>query len=288
MIRIKANHLFKEASFHVSFDVNIEQGDFIGIFGPSGAGKTTLLNIISGLIDANNTFLEVNGIKWVDTSKNISLPPQKRKVGMVFQDFALFPHLTVLQNLNYATNKNQKEDNSEEVITIMGLKELLTLFPHQLSGGQKQRVAIARAVIQQPEILLLDEPLSALDPSLRSKLQDYLLKIHARFQLTTLMISHDIPEIFKLCNKVLPIENGQSKELTSPLLYFNPSPLQGKFRLDAKVLNIKCVDVLGIITLLIGKEVIQVTTNPEIADSLVLEQEVKISIKAFQPIIEID
>ncbi|MBB3696000.1 ATP-binding cassette domain-containing protein [Flammeovirga yaeyamensis] len=285
MIHIKSKHQFDTSHFNLSFDISIDKGAFVGVFGDSGAGKTTLFNILTGLIKSNDTFIKVNDTVWVDTENNINLPPQKRKVGMVFQDFALFPHQTVLQNLKYAQS-NDSSNTLDEVSEIMHLKELYSSYPHQLSGGQKQRVAIARAVIQEPEILLLDEPLSALDHQMREKLQEYLSEIHRKYQLTTLMISHDIPEIYKLCDKVLPIEKGQNKELQSPLVFFNPNPLQGKFKLKGKVLSIQKADIIYIVTLLIDKEVIQITTNETIAKSLVLGENVSISIKAFQPIIE--
>ena len=177
----------------LDIDVQIEAGIFVAISGPSGSGKTTLLRLIAGL-EKGEGLIKINNKIWLDTANGLRLLPQQRKVGYVFQNYALFPNMTVRQNLTFALEKNQSPAIIEELINTMELGELVNRYPQQLSGGQQQRVALARALVRKPPILLLDEPLSALDEGLRSHLQDYILKIHRKYQLTTLLVSHDTRE----------------------------------------------------------------------------------------------
>jgi molybdate transport system ATP-binding protein len=182
----------------LDLDLTIEKGQFVTLFGESGAGKTSTLRMLSGLLKPDSGTITVGNSTWFDSSRGIDLKPQQRKVGYVFQDYALFPNMTVLQNLEYALQKNQDNGKIRELLEFAELDELQHRSPETLSGGQKQRVALARALVQRPEILILDEPLSALDLKMRIKLQEYLLKVHKTYNLTTILVSHDIGEIVKL------------------------------------------------------------------------------------------
>lgn len=187
----------------------IEKGSFVTLYGKSGAGKTSVLRMLAGLFSPDRGCIKMNGVCWFDAAGKINLPPQKRKVGFMFQDYALFPNMTVRENLAFALLKGQDKKVVGELLEIMELGELQHLRPAKLSGGQQQRAALARALVQQPEILLLDEPLSALDTGMRHKLQDHILELHREYRLTTILVSHDREEILKMSDKVLHLEEGR-------------------------------------------------------------------------------
>ena len=184
-------------------EFNINRGELVGVFGESGSGKSTLLRVIAGLEEASGV-VRVDNQPWLN--KKNSLPPQKRSIGFVMQDFALFENMSVLKNLLYV-NKDYKF--AKKLLEMVNLWELKDRYPNQLSGGQKQRVALARAIIKKPKILLLDEPLSALHPSMRYSLQEEILKVHKEFNLTTILVSHDLSEIAKMAKRVINIKDGK-------------------------------------------------------------------------------
>ncbi len=198
------------------FDLTIHSSEFLTLFGPSGAGKTTLMRMIAGLEKPDNGVIEVDGEVWFDSTKKINLPPQRRSIGFVFQDYALFPTMSVRQNLLFAAETEEQRLNIDKLIELVELESLSDRLPATLSGGQKQRVALARALVRHPKILLLDEPLSALDPAMRQKLQDELSLIHTRLGVTTLLVSHDIAETVKLSDRLAAIEAGQIKQICPP------------------------------------------------------------------------
>lgn len=192
----------------LDLDLTVKENELIALYGASGAGKTSTLRILSGLMRPNSGTIRVNGEIWFDSKQRINRKPQKRRLGFVFQDYALFPNMSVKQNLQFASGRG-KSDHLEELLDIMDLHQLATKKPQTLSGGQQQRVALARALAQRPKVLLLDEPLSALDQPTRLRLQDYLREVHKKFELTTIMVSHDIDEIEKLAGTVFLMENGK-------------------------------------------------------------------------------
>ena len=196
---IKLNISKNLGNIELNIKLSIKQGEFIALTGASGSGKTTLLRVLAGLENSNGS-IEVFGKNWQN------LAPQKREIGMVFQNYALFENMSVVQNLLYV-NKDLKLANR-----LLELTELTTIkkqYPSQLSGGQKQRVALCRALMKHPKILLLDEPLSALDWQMRNTLQREITKVHKEFSLTTIMVTHDRAEIFKLANRVVELSNGK-------------------------------------------------------------------------------
>ncbi|EAL1122255.1 sulfate/molybdate ABC transporter ATP-binding protein [Campylobacter coli] len=264
----------------------LKANEITAIFGESGVGKTTLLKIIAGLIKPEFGRIEVGDELWLDTQKNINLAIQKRKIGFVFQDYALFPNMSVKENISYAATSKQK---AEELLSLMNLENLAKIYPKNLSGGQAQRVALARALAREPQILLLDEPLSALDFKMRSFLQDELVKILQHFKITTLLVSHDLAEIYKLSHRILELSDGKIIKDAKTNEFFTSSNLSAKLRLSATLLEMKKSDILVIFTLLLNQDIVKITLSEEeflksykdikIGDTLLL------SIKAFNPII---
>lgn len=229
-VQVQKKLLSAEGELMLDARLEVAEGEFIALTGPSGSGKTTLLRLIAGLAEAESGTIVCDRQTCLATAQRINLPPQKRPIGIVFQDYALFPNMTVRRNLTYALRPGQAKDIVEELIQIMELEALTDRHPNTLSGGQQQRVALARALVNQPRILLLDEPLSALDLETRKRLQDYILQLHKKFNLTIILVSHDVEEIVKMANRVFALQNGKIREIKlSEILQINPiGNLSGK------------------------------------------------------------
>jgi len=237
----------------------IMQGAFVGVYGSSGAGKTSLLRMIAGFLVPQNGFIKVNNVQWYNSEQKINLAPQKRKIGFVFQDYALFPNMTVKENLLYALHKETKPTIVEELLGLVELDQLQNRKIQTLSGGQQQRVALARALMRKPDLLLLDEPLSALDTILREKMQVLILELHKKFQLTTILVTHDLSEITRLADEVIFIKDGAIEKSGSPVEIFASKESNGTFQITAVVVD-KVNDEL---CLLIGKDLVRVKVNEE-------------------------
>jgi len=211
-VSIKA--LYKKSLGEFNFDAEFaipEHGITI-LFGPSGSGKTTLLNCIAGFQQADLAYFSLHDRVFDDSENNIRVNTQQRRIGYVFQDTRLFPHLTVKQNLDYGYTRNDQSNaisNHNELISIFSLQALLQHYPHQLSGGQKQRVALARALLANPQLLILDEPMSALDRSAKQELMPYLESIHNQFTIPVIYVSHDLREVLRLGDYILLMEDGR-------------------------------------------------------------------------------
>jgi molybdate transport system ATP-binding protein len=198
-------------SFDLEMEYDLSRGAFLGVRGPSGSGKTTLVRCLAGLERPDAGRIDAEGTLWYDAARGVCLPARKRKVGLVFQDYALFPNMTALGNVLYA---NPDRARAEELLDLVRLGDRAGYFPRELSGGQRQRIALARALARDPELLLLDEPLSALDEELREELGDELRRIQRSSGITTIMVSHSKSETARLCDEVLEIRGGRIDDAT--------------------------------------------------------------------------
>lgn len=287
MITLQLYKILKTSEGDLPLDINlkIEEGEFITIEGHSGAGKTTILRMIAGLLKPEEGKIQIGDKIWLDTKEEHFLQPQKRSVGFVFQEYSLFPNMTIEKNIEYALDNKKETEHVKEIIEIMELEALKDRYPLTLSGGQKQRAALARAIVRKPKILLLDEPLSALDTGIRLKLQDYILKIHKKLNLTTILVSHDIPEIFKMSDRVIRLSKGKITSEGNASNVFKQNYISGKFRFTGEVLGIEKDDVLFIVSVLIGNNIIKVIATENEVASLSVWDKVMIVSKAFNPLI---
>lgn len=203
-----------------SLNFSVKNGEFLSILGPSGCGKTTLLKILIGIENVTTGKIIKNG-------KNITnLDASKRGMGIVFQNYALFPNMTVLENVRYALrlklkNKKNAEKRAIEMLKLVNMMEHIYKYPHQLSGGQQQRVAIARTLALNPDIILFDEPMSALDADNRLVLRKELKNIQKKFKTTMIYITHDQEEAFSLSDRVMIMNDGNIEQLDLPNKIFN-------------------------------------------------------------------
>lgn len=195
--------------FEVGVNLSLDE-ELLVLFGPSGAGKTMILKMISGIVKPDDGRVVSGGEVLFDSSSRVNVPVRNRKVGYLFQDYALFPHMTVEENIAYGI-EGPSVSAGKKVSELMGLMRLVGLekrYPHELSGGQKQRTALARTLAAEPRVLLLDEPFSALDYQVREKLRADLLNIHRVYPITTILVTHDLEEAFMLGKKIAVINNG--------------------------------------------------------------------------------
>ena len=257
--------------------LSIKEHDFIALAGQSGSGKTTLLRILAGLESASGK-ITVSGERWLDSKR--SLPPRKRGIGFVFQDYALFDNMSVEQNLLYV-NKDKKL--ASHLLDMTNLGELRRRLPSTLSGGQKQRVSLCRALMGRPKILLMDEPLSALDPAMRAKLQHDILVLHREFGTTTIMVSHDPSEIYRLAQRMIVLDHGRVIRDGVPKEVLLQTQGSQKFSLTGELLDIIKADVIHIAVVSIGQQIVEVVLDEAEAEAFSIGDTVQVSTKAFAP-----
>lgn len=287
MIDISLSKRLLGSGGEFSFECNIsnDRNELISVFGPSGSGKSTLLKMIAGLENADGGYIKIGGETWFDANKNINLKPQKRKVGFVFQEYTLFPNMNVLENIMFAqTHKNTQK--AKELLELTELTELGKTYPATLSGGQKQRVAIARAIAREPHILLLDEPFSALDTTVKRKLHDEILRLKSALNIPILFVSHDKEEVFRLSDKVAEVRDGKISAMLPPQEAFFDNKFSGKFSFLGTVISVKKIDIAFMAYLSVGGQIVQVLLSSEDAKELKAGDDVRVGAKAFNPIIQ--
>lgn len=253
--------------------ISFKSGSFISLSGESGSGKTTILRCLAGLEKANG-FIKVDDEIWQD--EKIFLSPQKRRIGFVFQDYALFENLSVKDNFLFV---EKDIDHCNKLLDMLGLMSLKDRYPANLSGGQKQRVALGRAMMRKPKLLLLDEPLSALDPHLRARLQDEISKIQDLFKTTTILVSHDPNEIYKLANYMFVLKNGKIIKKGTPKEILLKTSGSQKFAFSGTLLNLEKIDTIFVATVSVGQQITQVALASDLG--LKIGDEITISSKAF-------
>ena len=265
---------------NLDINLSLQNGEFVALSGVSGSGKTTLLRVLAGLEEAFGEII-VDGEIWLN--ENIKKPIQKRDIGFVFQDYALFPNLSVIDNLLYV---KKDKDLAKQLLSLTDLYELKNRYPNSLSGGQKQRVSLCRALMKRPKILLMDEPLSALDSHMRLKLQDEILTLHKEFKTTTIMVSHDPSEMYKLASRVLVLKDGKIIDDGLPKDILLKTQGSQKFSFEGELLDIIKVDVINIAIVAIGQQIVEVVISNIEAQNLIIGEKVNVSTKAFSPTIK--
>lgn len=211
--------------FTLSLDLSVRQGELVSIIGPSGCGKSTTLQLITGLIPCETGSINLNG------NDITSMPVWERNIGMVFQDYALFPHLNVERNIAYSLKlkklpKKEREDRVSKLLELVDLADYQHRKISELSGGERQRVALARALAAEPQLLLLDEPLSALDAKMRKRLRQQIRTIHETMGITTLYVTHDQEEALTISDRIVVMQQGRMEQYDSPEnIYNHPATL---------------------------------------------------------------
>jgi len=282
-------HPQKEASrssggFLLELEFEMEAEEFIVVLGPSGSGKTTLLRMLAGLEKPEEGSIEVKGEAWYDSKRGINLPPQKRDVGFVFQDYALFPNMSLFENIAFGMKKKDPH-RVMELLKLAGLEQLKDKKPSVLSGGQKQRVASLRALAKEPKLLLLDEPLSVLDPETAITLREEIKKFQRSFNIPTIMVSHNREDALSLASRVLLLSEGKIKAVGKPkdvLFSRRESP---KFSLNGIVLQKEIAEYAFILSVAVGSEVVQVVVPRDQEKEFKPGDKVILSMKAFIPIV---
>jgi molybdate transport system ATP-binding protein len=263
----------------------LENGKLFVLFGDSGAGKSTLLRILAGLTTPDRGYIRFGNRVLLDTAKHINLPPQERNVGLMFQDYALFPNMTVFENIMYA-QKTRDKKYTETLLDKFGLSEFANRKPEKLSGGQKQRVALARALARKPCLLLLDEPLSALDHKTRLVLQDEIMKAHKLNDTTTLLVSHDLAEVFRLAHEVIHIRNGTILGKGRPDELFMDHMMSSKVQITGTVVSIEQPGIFYLVTIVTGmNQIIKVTAFRDDLKDIRQGDAIMVFTKAFNPVI---
>ena len=284
-VSLRKTLLSADGPLELNIQLHLETGSFATLFGKSGAGKTSILRMLSGLMKPEVGRIVVDGQTWFDSSQKINRSPQTRSVGLLFQDFALFPNMTIEGNLDFARGKGQDSKRVEELIEMMELVELRNRKPITLSGGQKQRVALARALVNQPKLLLLDEPFTALDHAMKARLQSYIKGVHEEYGLTILLVTHDPIDVLKLSDLVIGIENGQVEKIGAPKDVLVTQNLSGKFQFTAEVVQVVQQDFLYLISLLIGTDTVEIVADENDGASLQPGDKVIVASKAWNPVI---
>ncbi len=287
MIRLDVTKQLHSSLGEFTLRVNeeIHEGEVVALFGPSGAGKTTLLRMLAGLAMPDDGTIHSGDEVLFDKNRRIYCHPQKRNVGFVFQDYALFPNMTVREHLEFGLAKGSSAGRVDELLELVELNELQTRKPATLSGGQQQRVALARALARSPKLLLLDEPLAALDRVTRVKLQDVLLGMQKKSGITVIIVTHDISEIFRLCHSVIVLEAGVVIKRGAPKDVFGGNTISGKFKFVGEIIEILPGDIVSIVSVLIGNDINKVVATNGEAKELRIGDKVIVSSKAFNPLI---
>ncbi|MGD0431547.1 MAG: ABC transporter ATP-binding protein [Acetobacteraceae bacterium] len=205
-------------------DLTLRQGEFVSLLGPSGCGKTTTLRMIAGFIKPTTGMIEMNGVALSSTAHVVA--PEKRGMSMIFQSYAIWPNMTVGQNVAFGLQlrklgKTEIQERVDRILDVVHMKHLKDRYPAELSGGQQQRVALARAIVIEPEVLLLDEPLSNLDANLREEMRSEIRRLHDAFKITTVYVTHDQAEAMVTSDRIVVMNHGRIEQTDDPVTLYN-------------------------------------------------------------------
>jgi len=276
MIKISIEKAIPAIQYKQPLRVNLEirSGEFVVIYGKSGVGKTSLLRMIAGLLKPDQGIIEVNQQFWFNHSSKVNVPIQKRHLGFVFQDLALFPNMTVMENLLYAANNPKDRNYLQRLLTITDMQALSNRKPASLSGGQQQRLAIIRALASKPSLLLLDEPFSSLDYPLAQQLRTELKVLQAELKFTTLLVSHDPNDIYGEADQLVEIKNGNAYQLRGT----PQDPNQPKNKLIGKIIQVYPFQSAFLIEITVNQEILKIPTDPQTAQRYHPDQQILITI----------
>lgn len=284
-IDVKLKKPFSDTGFNIDVDFNLPRGEITVIFGPSGSGKSTILRLLAGLECAEAGSIYLGSQSWLDSTKGINLQPQERAVGFLFQDLALFPHLDVKANIGYALDGKNNLNSVTKMIDMAELTGLEDRYPHELSGGEKQRVALSRALIRSPELLLLDEPFSALDASVKKTLYNEIIKLHKKIGFTAVLVTHDLAEAYKLAEHAVTLKSGKVERQGSPEEVFLGKGLSTRIQIPVKVFAMESDEIHTLLSVEDGGRTFRVFVDNDEAKSISIGDEVIVAAKASEALV---
>ncbi len=277
-VRVTKKLNFADRTGDLDICLDLEENSFNVLTGPSGSGKTSFMRCIAGLATPDSGSIVCSDEIWFDSSVKINIPPYKRKTGFVFQDYALFRKKTVLSNMRYAC---RDDSFIKDLLRLSGLDSLSHCYPSILSGGQKQRLALIRSLSTRPRILLLDEPLSATDHTNRSRLQEAIKTLCRKNRTTTIMVSHDLEEIYRMADRVITIDSGRIISDSEPSKFAANPESSHKLYLPGVILGINHDDVSSTITASCSNQPLKLVTTRSDASEFKKGEKVHITAKAF-------
>ena len=285
-VDIRKSFPFKgNKGFSLDAKFAIPEGKITVIFGPSGSGKSTILRLLAGLVRGDEGLLKFAGECWFDSERGINLPPQRRSIGFLFQDLALFPHLTTAQNIAYPIGESHQSSRVVELLEMTEMAQLRDRYPHELSGGQRQRLALARALARDPKLLLLDEPFSALDSSVKKRLYDELIRLHDRLGFTAVFVTHDMAEAYSLAEHAVVLKEGKVAKEGSPEEVFLGKTLSTRIQIPAKVIAMESDEIHTLLTVEEGRRTFRVFVDNEEAENISIGDEVVVAAKASEALV---
>lgn len=263
---------------------SIPKGKITVVFGPSGSGKSTILRLLAGLEKGEHGHIRRSGETWFDSVRGLDLTPQERRTGFLFQDLALFPHMSVGDNILYTAGKKNKSrvDELLEMTELSGMKDRR---PQELSGGQRQRLALARALAGEPGLLLLDEPFSALERQVKLKLYDDLIELHAKLGFTAVMVTHDMAEAYRLAEHAVVLKEGRVTKEGTPEEVFLGKSLSTRIQLPMRVIAMESDEIHTLLTVEEGLRTFRVFVDNEEAEKIEVGDEVVVAAKASDALV---
>lgn len=284
-INVKLAKEFAGSDFRLDVDFSIPARKITVVFGPSGSGKSTILRLLAGLERIAEGRIIHDGKAWFDSGQGINLSPQERPVGFLFQDLALFPHMTVRENVAYGLERGKVEGRVDELLAMTELAGLEMRYPDELSGGQKQRLAFIRALAREPKLLLLDEPFSALDSTVKKRLYDEIITLQNRLSFTAVIVTHDIAEAYRLAEHSVVLKEGRVTREGSPEEVFLGKTLSTRIQIPAKVIAMESDEIHTLLTVEEGRRTFRVFVDNDEAGNIAVGDEVVVAAKASEALV---